>query len=139
MRRTFSKKGITMRLLFINDDSELVTALAERLAPSGAHADYASCGKEALTLARMNRYDVAVMNVKKSGLNGFELVKGLRGLQPTLKVICVTDTGAFEHRVDGLEPGSCAILTKPVTVGVLLSNVNAALGACAGRQLAATA
>jgi len=116
-----------MRILLVDDERDLVAALAERFGFRGITADYATSGDEALELAKTQAYDLAVLDVKMPRINGLELAKRLRVLLPALKCIFLTGHGSAMDFEAGATDGA-AYLVKPVNIDILLGEINAVLG-----------
>lgn len=108
-----------MRVLLVDDERELVAALAERLSFRGYDADCASSGEEALELVRANHYDVAVLDVKMPGIGGIELHTKIKEISPDTRGVFLTGHGSEHDFVAGADCGE-AYLIKPVAIEVLV-------------------
>jgi two-component system OmpR family response regulator len=117
-----------LRVLIVDDETELVSTLVERLEIRGVEADGATDAQQALALAGENTYDVAVLDVKMPGMDGLELIRHLHKEQPELCVILLTGHGAAENVEKGLQYGAVDCLMKPVDIEVLLDVLNRAAG-----------
>ena len=62
-----------MKILLVDDERELVTTLAERLAIRGIDADWATTGEEALKKAEAEPYDLAILDIKIPRISGVSL------------------------------------------------------------------
>ncbi|EHJ49072.1 response regulator receiver protein [Solidesulfovibrio carbinoliphilus subsp. oakridgensis] len=120
-----------MRLLLVDDESELVSALAERLTLRGIEADFATDGDAASELVRANPYDLAVLDMKMPGLSGLDLKKKLQRLRPGMRFIFMTGHGSEEDFRAGSSEAA-GYLVKPVRLDDLLAAVNQALAAGQG-------
>ena len=107
-----------MRVLLVDDERELVAALAERLSFRGYEADCASSGEEALELVGKNHYDVAVLDVKMPGIGGIELHARIKEMSPDTRGIFLTGHGSENDFAAGADCGE-AYLIKPVAIEVL--------------------
>lgn len=115
-----------MRLLLVDDETELVSALAERLRLRGIETDFATDGDAAADKVRTNPYDLAVLDMKMPGLSGLDLKKKLQRLRPGMRFIFMTGHGSEEDfRAGSAE--AAGYLVKPVRIEALLSAVQAAL------------
>ena len=108
-----------MRVLLVDDEEELVTALAERLSYRGIDADWSSTGAGALELAESQAYDVAVLDVKMPNYSGIELKKKLEKTRPGMKYIFLTGHGSEEDFRAGSAEAS-RYLVKPLDLPALL-------------------
>jgi len=117
-----------MRVLLVDDEIELVTTLAERLALRDIDADWATTAPEALRLVQEHTYDIAVLDVKIPNTNGLDLKKQIEEVQPGLHFIFVTGHGSrndFERGV--LEAGAEYYMVKPISIELLIERMNDSL------------
>lgn len=113
-----------MRILLVDDEEELVSALGERLALRGLTVDWTSSGRTALAWAGERPYDVAVLDIKMPGLSGLELRRRLLAIQPDLPCIFMTghgSAGAGDEAEAVAAGGGC--LPKPVRLDELLARL----------------
>ncbi|MGD9608376.1 MAG: response regulator [Desulfovibrionaceae bacterium] len=116
-----------MKVLLVDDEAELVSALAERLALRGLETAYATDGDTAVDMVRASAFDLAVLDVKMPGLSGLDLKKKLQRIRPGLRFIFVTGHGSEEDfRAGSAEAAS--YLVKPVALDELLRKINEAMG-----------
>lgn len=111
-----------MRVLLVDDEEELVTALAERLSYRGIEADWSTTGSQALELADAQAYDIAVLDVKMPNLSGIELKKRLEKTRPDMKYIFLTGHGSEEDfRAGSIE--ASRYLVKPLDIEALIEAI----------------
>jgi len=108
-----------MRVLLVDDEEELVTALAERLSFRGIDADWSTSGSQALELAETHAYDVAVLDVKMPNISGIELKKRLEKTSPDMRYIFLTGHGSEEDFRAGSAESS-QYLVKPLDIETLI-------------------
>jgi DNA-binding response OmpR family regulator len=111
-----------MRVLLVDDEEELVTALAERLSYRGIEADWSTTGSRALELAEANAYDLAVLDVKMPNLSGIELKRRLEKTRPGMKYIFLTGHGSEEDFRAGSAEAS-HYLVKPLDIDSLIETM----------------
>lgn len=114
-----------MRILVIEDDAALAEALADSLRAQGWQTDCCSEGEEGLYLARMDAYDVLLVDRMLPGLDGIELVRRLRQERHMAPVLMMTALDAVGDRVTGLDAGADDYLPKPFATAELLARVRA--------------
>jgi DNA-binding response OmpR family regulator len=118
-----------MRVLLVDDEEELVSTMAQRLAIRGIDADWVTSGEDALKSAEAQQYDVAVLDVKMPRISGIELEKKLRLKHPDLKFIFLTGHGSEDDYIAGsTEAGSEFYMVKPVNIEFLIEKMNKVLG-----------
>ncbi|MDF1614306.1 response regulator [Desulfurivibrio dismutans] len=115
-----------MRILLVDDEEELVSALAERLQLRGITADWATSGRQALELAHRQTYDVAVIDLKMPGISGVELKKQLVAGFPGLRFIFMSGHGSLSTFESGIGEAGHAdyFLLKPVDINQLLGRIS---------------
>ncbi len=115
-----------MRVLLVDDEKELVSTLAERLAFRGITADWAASGEEALRMIATRTYDLAVLDVKIPRMSGLELQKALERQCPGMKFVFVTGHGSEEDFRSGIaRAGKANYLIKPVNIEALVAKIHA--------------
>ena len=92
-----------MKVLFVDDEDELVSAVVERLELRGIPAVGATSGVQALELLDSDPFDVVVLDVKMPGLGGLDVVRHINQRHPGLKVVLMTGHGSVEDS----EIGTC--------------------------------
>jgi DNA-binding response OmpR family regulator len=116
-----------LRVLIVDDEAELVSALEERLNLRGFEASGVTTGAEALSLIAEVPFDVVLLDLKMPGLDGLEVIRRIKAEQPELQVILLTGWGSEEDAEKGKELGAYDYLMKPVKIRDL---VRALLSAC---------
>ena len=118
-----------MRVLLVDDETELVATVAERLSFRGIDADWVTSGREALELIGKKGYDVAVLDVKMPGMSGLELGREIRAIRPGLAIIFLTGHGSQADFDEGIsQAGEEYYLAKPVDIEVLVGKMKEILG-----------
>ena len=108
-----------MKILLVDDEKKFVMMLAKRLALRGIDVDYAFTGDEALTKAKNNLYDVAILDVKMPGIGGIELARELKALIPGIKSIFLTGHGSEADYAAG-SAEAAYYLAKPLQIEKLI-------------------
>jgi DNA-binding response OmpR family regulator len=111
----------------VDDEKELVSTLAERLSFRGVLVDWTASAREALEMAEKKPYDLAVLDVKMPGIDGFKLKRALQEKHPKMKFIFLTGHGSEDYyRVGSAETGSEFYLVKPVQIENLIDKMHKA-------------
>jgi DNA-binding response OmpR family regulator len=114
----------TIRVLLVDDEEDLVTTLAERLAMRGIEAQWASSWEAALELLRRHRFDVAVLDIKLPRMSGIEIKRKMESMDPGIKFIFMTGHGSEQDFEKGAaEAGASNYLLKPVDIESLMSKI----------------
>jgi DNA-binding response OmpR family regulator len=112
--------------LIIDDDQELCTLLAEFLQLEGFAASAVHDGAAALAHCREHAYDAIVLDVMLPGVQGLEVLRGLRSFSTT-PVLMLTARGEDTDRIVGLEMGADDYLPKPCNPRELAARLRAIL------------
>jgi two-component system, OmpR family, response regulator CpxR len=115
------------QLLIIDDDVRLTDMLAEYLGGEGIELVAASTGTQGLRDARINDYDLIILDVMLPGLSGFELLRQLRDSGTRTPVLMLTARGDDVDRIVGLEMGADDYLPKPFNPRELAARIKAIL------------
>jgi DNA-binding response OmpR family regulator len=116
-----------MRLLVVEDEARMSTALRRGLVAEGFAVDVASDGPSGLDLARHGDYDAMILDVMLPGLSGYQLVRTLRAERNWLPVLMLSAKDGEYDQADGLDCGADDYLTKPFSYVVLVARLRALL------------
>ncbi|HVZ44869.1 MAG TPA: heavy metal response regulator transcription factor [Ramlibacter sp.] len=111
-----------MRILIVEDEPKTAAYVRKGLTEQGYVVDVASDGFDGLHLATTSNYDLVLLDVMLPGLNGWELLEGLRERQAT-PVLFLSARDEVEDRVKGLKLGADDYLVKPFAFSELLARV----------------
>jgi two-component system response regulator HydG len=103
-----------IRLLVVDDESGSRELIAGFLAKKGFSVTTAESGEQALELYHDTFSPVALLDMKMPGMNGIELLKRLKEINPYLQAIMLTAFGSVETAVSAIRAGAYDYLTKPV-------------------------
>jgi two-component system response regulator CpxR len=115
-----------VHILLIDDDAELCALLIEFLQREGYSVDCAHEGNRGLQKATQPGVDLVVLDVMLPGIDGFEILRRLRG-QSKVPVIMLTARGEDVDRIVGLELGADDYLPKPFNPRELAARIRAIL------------
>jgi DNA-binding NtrC family response regulator len=115
-----------IRLLLVDDEEGYVNVLANRMALRGVDVSKAYNGSEAIRILRKNDFDVAVLDLKMEDMDGLEVLKIFKKMDPELMVIMLTGHGSAQAASDGISLGAFDYLTKPCDFSELLEKVRKA-------------
>ena len=114
-----------MRLLLVEDERPLAAALGEALREAGWVVDHADDGRDALRMGVVGQYDVIVLDIMLPGLNGYDVLKHLRGQKVWTPVLMLTAKDGEYDQTDAFELGADDYVTKPFSTPVLLARLQA--------------
>lgn len=114
-----------MRILLIEDDRALCTALLPALQAAGYTVDTCHDGADGKALLCGGAYDVCVLDRMLPGLDGLSLLRAARAKGCTTPVLMLTALSGINDRVDGLDAGADDYLGKPFDTRELLARLRA--------------
>ena len=114
-----------MRILVAEDEPRIASAVARGLRREGMAVDVAADGAAALYKARINPYDIVVLDRDLPELHGDDVCRALTAEQPRTKVLMLTAARSTDELVAGLSLGADDYLTKPFRFAELLARLHA--------------
>jgi DNA-binding response OmpR family regulator len=125
-----------MRILVVEDESDLAAAVATGLRREGYAVDIAPDGAGARERLSANEYDLVCLDLGLPDLDGMTLCRALADgdlRDPSTRVLVLTARGSVDDRIAGLDAGADDYLVKPFALGELTARVRALLRRDAGR------
>ena len=116
-----------MRLLIAEDEREIGRVLKTILERNRYSVDLVDNGEDALDYLLTGNYDGAVLDIMMPGRDGMAVLRELCGRGSPVPVLILTAKSGLEDRVDGLNAGADAYLSKPFATTELLARVRAML------------
>ena len=116
-----------MRVLVVEDDSQVAAYLVKGLKEQGHNVDHAADGKNGLFLATSEDYDAMIIDRMLPELDGLAIVKSVRAAGKTTPMLILSALGDVDARVAGLRAGGDDYLTKPFAFSELLARLDALL------------
>jgi len=114
-----------MRILVAEDEPRIAAAVARGLRREGMAVDVAPDGAAALYKARVNPYDVVVLDRDLPELHGDDVCRTLSAEQPRTKVLMLTAARSTDELVQGLALGADDYLPKPFRFAELVARLRA--------------
>ncbi len=114
-----------MRVLVAEDEPRVAEAVARGLRREGMAVDVAYDGGSALDKARLNPYDVVVLDRDLPVVHGDDVCRALRAEEPESRVLMLTAADGVEDLVDGLALGADDYMPKPFAFAELVARLRA--------------
>lgn len=122
-----------MRLLLVEDDRMLGSALQRLLQQESFAVDWVTNGEEAELALSTVSYDLMLLDVRLPGKDGLETLRDLRKRKDALPVIILTARDAIKERIEGLDCGADDYMVKPFDPDELSARIRALLRRRDGR------
>ena len=115
-------------ILVVDDEKPQRDILQEILTTAGYDVTSAASGEAAMKFARERSFDLALSDLKMTGMDGIELLQQLLALDSSIIVILLTAHGTIDSAKDALRRGAFDYLQKPFDRERLLQTIKRALG-----------
>ncbi len=116
-----------MKILYLEDDLNLSQTVEEFLKDEGFEVVCAYDGDEALELIYATKFDLFLLDVNVPQIDGFQLLKELRGVDIATPAIFITSLNSINDLSSGYESGADDYIKKPFALKELLLRINALL------------
>ena len=116
-----------MRILVVDDELPMRTALTELLQSEGYRVSSAQDGEQALETACQNDYDLILLDIMMPKIDGLTVCRELRKRGRTMPILMLTARARVDDCVAGLDSGADDYLVKPFSLTELLARVRAQL------------
>ncbi len=127
MAQPANARASEARLLVVDDEPNIVELLSMSLRYAGFEVATATNGREALAEARRFRPDLVLLDVMLPDVDGFNVVRRLRGEGARVPVLFLTARDATEDKITGLTLGGDDYVTKPFSLEEVLARIRAVL------------
>ena len=120
-------QGASIKLLLVDDEAGYVHVLSNRLGKKKIDVTTALNGTEAIQALRRADFDVAVLDLKMEDMDGIEVLKIFKKMDPEMEVIMLTGHGSETAAREGIEFGAFDYLTKPCEFEELIAKIREAV------------
>ncbi|MGN7401519.1 sigma-54-dependent transcriptional regulator [Cytobacillus praedii] len=107
------------RLLIVDDEKDLLELLVKRLIRKGYEVKCAETAEDALLLLKKHMFDIAIYDIRLPKMDGIELLKKTKIIQPETEILMLTGHGTIETAIEAMKIGAFDYLTKPYNLSEL--------------------
>lgn len=115
------------KILIIDDESAIRSALKKFLRGEGFEVSLAESGKEAIRLLEGEIFDLALVDLVLPDMGGIELIEKMKMIQPDVVPVVITGFGTITSAVQAVKAGAFHYITKPFELDDISSIVSASL------------
>ncbi|NIQ02268.1 MAG: heavy metal response regulator transcription factor [Nitrospinaceae bacterium] len=116
-----------MRILIVEDEKKVAGFIKKGLEEETYAVDVAYDGEDGYHLARVNQYDLMILDLMLPKMEGLEVLSRLRDEKVNIPILLLTAKDEVEDKVTGLNKGADDYLTKPFAFSELLARVRSLL------------
>jgi DNA-binding NtrC family response regulator len=109
-----------IKLLIVDDEVQFLDSIAQRLELRDFEVAKASRGEDAIAIARREKFDLALVDLKMPGIDGKQLLEKLKQEHNFLEVVILTGHGSLESAVECTKLGAFGYLPKPYELDDLI-------------------
>jgi two-component system response regulator HydG len=115
--------GERARILVVDDDESIRKVLSTILEEEGYAADTANSGKEAVKKSNEKFYNLALIDIRLTDMEGIELLTKMKDTTPKMRKIIITGYPSMQNAVNALNRGADAYIMKPLDMDKVLSTI----------------
>lgn len=114
-----------MRILLVEDDPQIGSAIASALEDAGMAADWVTDGRAALASVEAGVFELMLLDIGLPHKDGLSVLRQVRQRRNSIPVIMITARDAVEDRIAGLDLGADDYLVKPFLIDELMARLRA--------------
>jgi DNA-binding response OmpR family regulator len=116
-----------MRVLYVDDDPAMTAAVEQMLSSEGYDCESVTLGKQAVELARNNKYDIILLDIMMPDIDGYEVVERLRKAGVRTPILVQSGLVDREQAMEDLWLGTSEYLIKPFNKDELIGRIQTVL------------
>jgi DNA-binding NtrC family response regulator len=110
----------------VDDEEDLMRTIVNRLNKRNFEATGVLSGEEALETIKKETFDIVVLDVKMTGIDGIETLRELKKIDSGIEVILLTGHASVDAALDGMKLGAFEFLMKPCKIEELIEKIDRA-------------
>ncbi len=114
------------KVLLVDDESDFVETLAERMKTRGMDVSTSTSAEEALKIVEDESFDAIVLDLMMPGMDGLEALGALKEKRPELQVIFLTGQATIEKGIEAMKLGAMDFIEKPADLQILTDKIKKA-------------
>ncbi|MBU2055846.1 MAG: sigma-54 dependent transcriptional regulator [Proteobacteria bacterium] len=114
-------------LLVVDDEEVIREGMRRILSAEGYHVDTSASGRTAVEKIQEQDFDVVITDLKMPGMDGMEVLKTIKILQPEVPVVIITGYSTVDTAVEAMKNGAFDYIAKPFTSELIIDKVRKAV------------
>ncbi|MDR0477295.1 MAG: response regulator [Desulfobulbaceae bacterium] len=116
---------MSANVLLIDDETDFLSVMAERMTMRGMQVATASSARDGLAKVEAGDFDVVVLDLAMPEMDGVEALKQLKAKKPDLEVILLTGHASVKQGIEAMKLGALELLEKPADMKALIARIEA--------------
>ena len=116
------KMNLNVKILVVDDYEEFAESLKDLLEAQGYDAKLVYSGQKALEMVKASKFDIVLMDIRMSGMDGVETLQEIKKINPAIVVILMTGYSVENVINNAIKEGALAVLNKPLDIPKLLQH-----------------
>ena len=112
------------RVLMVDDETELLDVMAERLGVRGIEIFTAESPEAALAMIETQSFDAVILDFSMPGMDGIQALKLFKAKRPEIQVILLTGYGTIDKGVEAMKQGAFDFIEKPADINKLVVKIH---------------
>lgn len=117
---------MTEKVLLVDDDTDFLDIMSERMRTRGMEVDTAASGKEALEKLETQSYDAVLLDLMMPEMGGLEALQIIKDKKPEIQVILLTGHASVSKGVEAIKLGAMDFVLKPAKMEELTEKIKQA-------------
>ena len=122
------------KVLVIDDEKVVLDSVTKILTDEGYDVDTNLSGREGLTQALKEQYDIVLTDIRMPDIGGMRVLRDIKRTKPSLPVIMITGYASVKSSVQAMKLGAADYVEKPFTPDQLIKAVDTALETSASQE-----
>lgn len=114
------------KILLIDDETEFLEIMSERMANRGMDVSTVASAKEAIEMVQKKAYDAIIVDLMMPEMDGLQLLEKLKKINPEVQVIMLTGHATVEKGIEAMKLGAMDLLEKPADLDSLSEKIHKA-------------
>jgi DNA-binding response OmpR family regulator len=112
------------KILIVDDEEDFASTLSERLQIRGYDSKAVFSAEDAVVAVKSAPPEVVLLDLKMPGISGIEVLKAIKQINPSIKVIMLTGHGAEQGGSEGIAHGASDYMMKPIDIEKLIATID---------------
>ena len=120
------EEELKAKVLLVDDETDFLATLAERLEARGLKVNTAASGEDAVKKVDGQNFDLIILDLAMPGIDGLETLKLIKAKQPDTEIVMLSGQGSIKTSMEAMRLGAEDFIEKPVDIAELMTKISEA-------------